>query len=194
MNKTTLFLFLTSSLLLQSCASFDKNVMNSYKLDKSNVEELNGLYEIVQIDYDSVYKKYNKNLWVRNNFYKQIDRKLLKDTLHLDSLKSYKFGLEIIKENKIKVSYIENDTVFRERILKTKLKKDGYLYLKNKNTKCILVPFIAGALDVNKIRLGKNINGNLIFDYSNNRSGAFLFIIFLDSRTRKERLEYKKIQ
>ncbi len=193
MNKILPLVFLMPLLILQSCASFDKKVINPYPLNKHNVYELNGLYEIVQIDYDSVYKKYSKKMWGWNNFFKEIDRKRIKDTLHLDSLKSYKFELEVLNKNKIKISYIENETVFRERIQKTRLKKDGYLYLKNKNTRFILVPYIAGAIDVKRTRLGKNINGNLIFDYSNHRSGAFLIIAFLNSRTSKNRLEYRKM-
>ncbi|WP_452233022.1 hypothetical protein [Lacinutrix sp. MEBiC02595] len=186
--------FLIPILILQSCATFDKNLTNLSPLKKSNLSELDGLYEIAQIDYDTVFKKFKQQMWTGNNFLEEIDRKLIKDTLHLDSLKTYKFGLKMINEKKIKISYIENNKVFRERILKTRLKKDGYLYLKNKNTGFLLIPYLAGAIDIKRTRLSKSENGNLIFDYSNHRSGAFLIIAFLDGTTWKNRLEYKKIE
>jgi hypothetical protein len=189
-----LIYFLIAFSLLQSCASFDKDLTNPPPLNEKNLSDLNGVYEIKQIDYDTVFKKFDQQMWTGNNFLKEIDRKLIKDTLHLDSLKSYKFGLKVLNKRNIKISYIENDTVFRERILKAKLKKDGYLYLKNKNIGFLLVPYIAGGIDIKRTRLSKSKNRNLVFDYSHHRSGAFLIIAFLDGRTWKNRLEYKRIE
>ncbi|MFC0605863.1 hypothetical protein [Winogradskyella pulchriflava] len=189
-----LIYFLTTLLLFQSCASFDNDLTNPYPLNESNLSELDGIYEIKQVDYDTVFKKFNQQMWTGNNFLEEIDRKLIKDTLHLDSLKNYKFGLKVLNKKKIRISYIENDTIFRERMLKAKLKKDGFLYLKNKNTGFLLVPYIAGAIDIKRTRLSKSEDGNLIFDYSHHRSGAFLIIAFLDGRTWKNRLEYKRIE
>lgn len=93
----------------------------------------------------------------------------------------------------MKLIYIENETILRERLIKTKLKKDGFLYLKNKNIQPLLIPYIAGAIDINKIRFGLDTNNNLILDVANHTSGAFLFIAFLDGRTNKYRLIYKRI-
>src|SRR5690606_8916872 len=125
-----LLFFTLTLLMLQSCASFDKSQTNPFPLTENNLSDLDGTYEIVQIDYDSVFKEYKRQVWVWNNFLTDIDRKLLKDTIYIDSSKNYKFGLKVLSPRKIKVIYIENDTVFRERILKAKLKNDGYLYLK----------------------------------------------------------------
>lgn len=160
-------------------------------MTKSNLSDLNGVYSIVQVGYDSINKKYNRSTWVYQNFLKEIDRNLLKDTLQLDSLKYYDFELKVLNESELKIKYLENDQVFRERTLKTKLKKDGYLYLKNKNIGFVLVPYIAGAIDVKKGRLGLTDNGTLLFDYAHHRSGALMIIAFLDGRTWKGRLAYE---
>ena len=189
-----LFYYLITFLLLQGCASFDKDLTNPYPLNESNLSELDGVYDIKQIDYDTAFKKFDRQMWTGNNFLPEIDRKLIKDTLHLDSLKNYKFGLKVLNKKRVRISYIENDTVFRERTLNAKLKKDGFLYLKNKNTGFLLVPYIAGAIDIKRTRLSKSENENLILDYSNHRSGAFLILAFLDGRTWKNRLEYKRIE
>lgn len=189
-----LFYYLITFLLFQSCASFDNDLTNPYPLNELNLSELNGIYDIKQINYDTVFKKFDRQLWTRYNFLQEIDRKLIKDTLHLDSLKNYKFGLKVLNKKTIRISYIENDTIFRERTLKAKLKKDGFFYLKNKNTGFLLVPYIAGSIDVKRTRLSKSEDGNLIFDYSNHRSGAFLIVVFFSDRTWKNRLKYKKIE
>lgn len=181
-------------IVFQSCASFDKELINPNPLNKENLSDLNGRYGIVYLESDSIKKRNKNQVWVHKNFLKEIDRKLIKDTLKLDSLKTYAFDLKVLNPKKIQISYIENGIMFKERILKTKLKKDGYLYLKNKNVQFLLVPYIAGALDIKKTRLSKLKNGNLIFDVSNHRSGAALLIVFLDGKTWKYRQEYERIK
>jgi len=98
-----------------------------------------------------------------------------------------------LSSKRIKIEYIENGKVFRERILKTKLKRDGYLYLRNKNTQFMSIPFLAGAIDIKKARLTKSDNRSLIFDVANFRNGSALIIIG-DTRIWKYRQEYERIE
>lgn len=180
-------------IVLQSCASFDKALSNPNPINKEKLTELNGRYGIVNNEFDSIYSdnqyNYHRQIWNSNNFFFEIDRKLIKDTLNIDTLKTYAFDLKILSPKRIKIAYIENGKVFRERILKTKLKRDGYLYLRNKNTQFMLLPIIAGAIDLKRTRITKSDNGNLIFDVANYRYGAALVLIG-DSQTWKYRQEY----
>lgn len=178
---------------MQSCITFDREVENPYLLNKQNLKELNGSYQIFQINADSLFQKYPSQTRFYNNFLTEIDRKLLKDTLRLDTNSRYLFNLEVITDRQIKVNYVQNGNIIRTREFKTKLKKDGYLYLKNKNTGFVAVPYVAGAIDVKKTRMTKNQNGNLVFDVVNHRSGAFMVIAFLDGRTWKYRQEYERL-
>ena len=57
----------------------------------------------------------------------------------------------------------------------------------------MLVPIIAGAIDIKKTRITKSENGNLIFDVANFRYGAALVFIG-DTRTWKYRQEYEPIK
>ncbi len=175
--------------LFYGCLSFKEVDSQKNNLDITNIKKLNGNYEIVQISNDSIYKKQR----IYSNLFQQLDRKLIKDTLHIDSLKTYSLKIDILNEKKMKLLYLENDTIFRERVIKTKLKKDGFLYLKNKNIQPLLIPYIAGAIDINKIRFGLDTNNNLILDVAHHSSGAFLLIVFLDGRTNKYRLTYERI-
>ncbi len=180
--------FITFIGILSSC-SFQRELKNPSPLSANTLTVLNGTYTIKSTNADSVSKKY----WMYNNFLTEIDRKILSDTLKIDSLKSYSFSLTILSNKLCKISYLENNMIIRERLLKTKLKRDGYLYLKNKNVAFIFVPYLAGALDIKKTRLTKSLNGDLIFDVVSHRSGAFLVVMFLDGRTWNYRNEYNKI-
>ena len=184
-------------ILFQSCASFDKELINPNPLNKGNLTELNGRYGIVHNEFDSIYINreydYKRQIWNSNNFFTEIDRKLIKDTLKIDTLKTYAFELKVLSPKRIKVEYIDSGKIFRERILKTKLKHDGYLYLRNKNTQFMLVPIIAGAIDIKKTRITKSENGNLIFDVATFRYGAAVVFI-RDTRTWKYRQEYEPIK
>ncbi len=189
-KQILLITIIISTLYFQSCASFKKNLINQNPLTEKTLTDLNGKYGISNSKADSV----SNNYWVYNNFLTEIDRKLLKDTLQFDTLKTYHVELKVLNKKKLKISYLENSIIFRERIIKTKLKSDGYLYLKNKNVGFLFVPYIAGAIDIKKTRLTTSKNGNLIFDIANHRSGAFLIFIFLDGQTRKYRYEYNKLE
>ena len=193
-KESAFYLILSLVIFFQSCASFDKELINPNPLNKENLSVLNGQYDIIPFKIDTISNDYKNQYWIYNNFLTEIDRKLLKDTLKIDSQKSYSFDLKVLNPNRIKINYLENGKVFRERVLKTELKKDGYLYLKNKNVGFLLVPYIAGAIDIKKTRITKSENGNLIFDVANHRSGSFLIIVFLNGKTWKYRQEYKKIE
>lgn len=188
-SKILKIIILFLVLIFQSCASFQKDVVNPNFLTENNLDKLNGKYEATNINFDSIKKK----SWEHNNFLREIDRKLLKDTLKLDTLKRYHFKLKCLNRKSIKISYLENDKVFRERTIKGKFKKDGYFYLKNKNVGYRLLPYIFGSIDVKKIRLSLAKNGNLVSDVSNYNSGALL-LIWGFRKTWKYRDEYKKLK
>lgn len=181
-------------IIFQSCVSFE-STFNPYKLDKNNLNQLDGIYEIKHASYNSKYDGANSSYTpYSKNFFREIDRNLLRDTIKIDSSKNYKFGLYVLSDKLIKIDYIQDDSVFRSRTLKTKLKKDGYLYLKNKNIGIRLIPYIFGGIDIKKSRITLSKEKNLVFDYSQHVSGAFLFLIFLDGNTSKRRREYGRIE
>ena len=192
-DKFTYLILLVLVLLIQGCASFEKGLENPNPLNKKNLTELNGSYGIVHKDFDSISKWDGSQVWVSDNFIKEIDRKLIRDTVKIDSLRKYSFQLKVISTDKIKITYLENGEKFKEQILKSKLKDDGYLYLKNQNVKLLFVPLIFGRLDIKKIRLTKSNDGNLIFDVAKRTVGGFLLII-AGGHYNKYRNEYYQIE
>ncbi len=194
--KNGLFLTILNLLLflfvMQSCASFKKNVTNTNPLTKQNINQLNGIYDIIDMHTDSVYKVLNKQSWMHDNFLTEIDRRLIKDTLQIDSLKHYKFELKVINSKKIKIHYYENNIVIRERILSAKLKEDGYLYVKNKNFGLVGVPPILGYLDLKRTRMTLDSNGNILFDIAQRDIAAIVLVFFFKINTYQNRKIYQR--
>lgn len=79
-------------------------------------------------------------------------------------------------------------------ILKVRLKKDGYLYLKNKNVGFFGVPYIFGALDIKKSRITIGKDKYLVVDFAKHRSAAALLIIELNFRNKNYRKKYERIK
>jgi len=171
--------------------SFKEGLKNPNPVSEVFVKSLNGTYRVWDLEREH-WK--SMELWKYDDFFHEIDRKLLKDTLPWDTTITRKFKLEIINKNKLQVSYIKNDTVNRTRVIKANLKKDGYLYLKNKNVGFVLVPFIVGAIDVKQTRMGLNESGDLIFDVAKYRGGALFFFIFLDWQNSAYRKTYQRVK
>lgn len=189
--KKILFLLIFS--LIFSCASFQKDLINPQPLNPINLNQLNGEFEIVQNDFDSINKNKGQDIWIYNNLLTELNRKLIKDTLKIKPSNDYHISLKVVDDKNILISYFENNMKIHESSLKTKLKKDGYLYLKNKNFKTLFIPYVFGAIDIKKSRFALSKEGNLIMDISHHRSGALFLVGFLDFNTWKYRREYQKI-
>lgn len=187
-----IYLLVIIFISLSSCASFKKGLENENPITKNNLNTLESIYNNNSKRTDSLIKKWNRKGIVSGNFLNEIDRKLIKDTLHMDTLKVYKFELKILSKKRLAILYIENDSIFRQVILKYKIKKDGYVYLKNKNVQPLLIPYLCGAIDIKRMRLSLNKSNELVLDMSHHRSGAFLIVAFLDGRTWKNRYQYSK--
>jgi hypothetical protein len=193
-KQKILYLILILTTSFQNCASFDNSISNPRTLTKNNLADLNGKYEIMYLEFDSISKAYKSKKSIHRNFFTQIDLKLKKEPNKLDSLKTYHFELNTINPKKIRITYLENGKIFHEKVVKTKLKKDGYLYLKNKKLEFIGVPYLFGRFDLTKTRLTLDENKNLILDISNLSSGAALFVVFLNSKTYKYREKLKRVE
>ncbi|WP_133536991.1 hypothetical protein [Tenacibaculum caenipelagi] len=146
------------------------------------------------LEFDSISKAYETKKSIHRNFFTLIDLKSGKERIKLDSQKMYHFELNTISPKKIRINYLENGKTFQEEVVKTELKKDGYLYLKKKKLKFIGIPYLFGRFDLTKMRLSLDKNKNLILDITNHSSGAALLVVFLNSKTYKYREKLKRVE
>jgi hypothetical protein len=122
-----------------------------------------------------------------------INRKLIKDTLRDKPIFEYKFKLEILDKKHLEISVInESNNVINKKKYKYK-RKEEWIILKNKNTQTILIPYLAGALDVTKLKIKCDEDKNLKIIIDQHRSGGVFMIPMGWSNT--ERTEkYKRVE
>lgn len=190
-SKTILLVMVFFTLV--SCSTFQKNLENPTKLTKENVAQLDGMYTVVPTEKDTINTNGPSAIFRYGNLISELDRKLLKDTLRFDSTKKYTAQLKVQSPKLLQIKYFEDGKVYRTRNIKTRITNDGYLLLKNKNIGFVLVPFICGAIDINRTRITVDKEGDLLFDVANTRAGAALLIVFADGRTQKYRNSYGRI-
>jgi hypothetical protein len=175
MKIISILIYLIFSISLISCSS-EKNI--SYK-----IAELNGKYAAHSIESST-----NHNY----NFMALLNRQLIKDTLNYEAIANYKFEIQIIDNSHLRINKINGeDKIFNSKIYRYK-RKSEFIILKNKNVKTILIPYLIGALDVCKLGLKNDENGNLEVIINEHRSGG-LFLIPMGWTEQISNEKYRKI-
>ena len=181
--------------MTQSCATFKSEFQNEVKLNTTNINSVNGRYKILPIKIDTTNEKYNQYK-LEDNFLVEIERKpfaSFKNKYDEDEI-NYFVELEIRNPNLLEIRFLKEDKVFNSKNVKVKLKKDGYLYLKNENVKFWGIPYLFGAMDINKIRISVDKENNLVLDTTNFRGGAIFLIGFINGGKTLYRKKLKKIK
>lgn len=102
LKKSLIYLLLL--LLLQSCAVFRGEPYEVQNLNSSNIESINGRYEISSQEYQK-----RSNDVDYHNLFRELDRKVLRDTLELDIYANYCIELEIVSKDKLNINYLEDN-------------------------------------------------------------------------------------
>ncbi|WP_422090826.1 hypothetical protein [Tenacibaculum ovolyticum] len=189
-----LFICIITMLSFVSCASFSYQFQNPtfltpYFLTFKNVKELNGEYSIVAKTKDSTYNRTYKSF---NNFYEIINENRKKEKIEEEKIDDYSFKINIIDSLNIEIKYLNNGIIFNELNVEYEL-KGGYLFFKNKKTIISGVPYLFGGIEINKIRLTRDLNMNLVAEIAHHHSGLILFI-FGDSKSFHYQCYYHKIR
>ena len=157
---------------------------SSTKIADSKIQKLNGKY-----DANSIQSSTNRN----ENFIKLLNRQLIRDSLNYEILPYFKFELKVKNKNHLIINKINGENkIVNLREYKFRRKSD-YIILKNKNVKTILIPYLIGALDVYKLGLKNNENGDLEVMINEHRSGG-LFLIPMGWTEEISYEKYKKIE
>jgi hypothetical protein len=186
-----LFSVLLFIFTLQSCVAFPRNLEINPTLTATNLTEVNGKYKVRaekdtlvdgrQINYNNAFQKFYRGRYVNSI-----------DTIKVGNLDEYTFGIDLIDNRLIGITYYKGNTSFKKFNLKYKLKDDGYIYIKNKNLKILGIPYIIGSYESKKIRL-TTIDNYLIIEEVEDSSGAILLILG-GSRTSTSANKYKKVE
>lgn len=197
MNKYILALI---SFSLFGCATFSKRVTfdNQVILKKENISKINGVYEIKSLK--SIWRFENLKPDIFEAEKDSINRFPLYITLKINkefrngsnqNLENYKVKIEVHDKKTVSISLLDKEKIIDNIKMDYKIRKDGYLYLKNNNFKTKWVPGLCGNFELDRTRIGINKENNLILNHSHYIYGAVLFIIG-DSRKTSFGSEYKR--
>lgn len=146
-----LIFYLSILLITGSCAGF-KNV-DPIKLDKSRIQNINGAYKNSSVTPSGFYVRTLTDVFDRNtNMFNWKEKYTNKDVI---------VKLQMIRKNRLHVEIAESENVLFSKDLKVKLKKDGYLYLKEKRLMIDGIPLVFGGWNVQKSRFAIDSDNNL---------------------------------
>jgi len=156
------------------------------KISESEILKINGIYNANTIGN-------NEPNFSHYNFVSLINRKLIKDTLTDKPIAEYKFKLEILDKKHLEISIInDSNNIINKKKYKYR-RKEEFIILKNKNTQAILIPYLAGALDVTKLKIKCDEDRNLNIVVYQHRSGGVFMIPMGWSNTEKTE-KYRRVE
>ncbi|MES1181806.1 MAG: hypothetical protein ABUL44_03335, partial [Flavobacterium sp.] len=128
MNKYYLILL---SALFFNCGGFTSIPESYHKIDTDNLNILNGTYSVFAKSKLKTEYPYFDN--ANEKFYRKYGRGA-RDTISFDTISGGKFKIIILNNERINIEFIKKDKIIKSQTLKYKLKEDGFLYIKNRNT------------------------------------------------------------
>lgn len=183
--KNTIF-SLFSFLSIVSCVTF--NSSDNINKNLFNPDNINGTYKNTPNEYQGLYVSKLSDVFDRNT---RIFNVVKPDKKY--DLKNISVNINLISEKELKLKIIENETqkIITEKAVKIKLKKDGYIYIKDKNFMIDGIPVILGGWNIQKSRMYIDEENNL-----NIESNYFFYhaalIVMCDWKNFNYHLKFKK--
>jgi hypothetical protein len=182
-------------LSLASCASFSTKIVKgkTTKLTKENIQNIEGTYEIQC--YDSFFKsRVGRKIIQFKNPNRDAFVNYFTNTYNIDStiIKKLVVDIKLLSDKEIQFTYRHQDSIINETILGMKLRGNGMLHLKNRETTIMGVPFIYGNFEIYRSRIGLSKSKDLIINHAYHITGVAL-ILLGDSRTSNTSYYFKKI-
>ncbi|WP_430409889.1 hypothetical protein [Kordia sp.] len=191
-----LILLIITAICLSNCASFSTKIIKEQitKLDRENIQNIEGSYALSCYDahYLSTSKKrkvaqYENHIDVAtvNSFTNTIIPRRGTDT-------NYTVDIKLLSDTEIQFTYRSENAIVNQTTLSMKLRKNGMIHLKNRETSTKGVPMIFGNISVERSRIGIRKNRDLILNNVEFIAGGFL-ILFGDGRRSNTTFYFKRI-
>ncbi len=186
-----------TAVCFSNCASFSTKIIKNKitKLDRENIQTIEGRYEISCYNayYLSTYGKREivqyenpEDATTVNSFTNTIIPKRGTDT-------NYTVDIKLLSDTEIQFTYRSKNTVVSQTTMEMKLRKNGMIHLKNRETNIKGVPMIFGNITVEKSRIGVQKNNDLIITNVDFIAGGFL-ILLGDTRRTNTSFYFKRVQ
>ena len=172
------------SISLFGCASFSNKVFidNNIVLNQKTISKINGIYEIKSFKSVRRYENLKPDFVENDSLGKFLSYFTIKTNEENRNnqnanFENYGMQIQVLNSNKISIELLKENSSLEKLTLDYKVKKDGYLYLKNKNLKTKWIPGLCGTFEVNRTRISLDRENDLILNHSHYINGAILFVI-----------------
>jgi len=95
----------------------------------------------------------------------------------IDSTKISSVKIKILNNKMLKIDFTLNHKTLKSKIIKYRLRNNGFIKLRNNNVKISGIPFIFGEYDVNKYEIALNNNRDLILHGIEDSQGGLIIIL-----------------
>lgn len=182
-------ILLLFTLFFTSCATFKEPLLNkdSIELTSSNLHLFNGTYKRFSSNNET--NSYSTNYYDYNDLFKCFFLKHEKNLRKSSSNEKDFVTLEVIDENKIKVSFIMDGEIEKSKTLKGKINGNAFEF----NKRIFLIPLLVlNFYEQRKTRISLSENSKLILDIYTSALANFLIIPWALS-TEGSNLEFEKM-
>ncbi len=111
---------------------------------------------------------------------------------HIDTTPFSSVNIEVLSEKRLKLDFIRDNDVLKSRILKYRLRHNGFIKLRNGNFRMVGIPYVFGEYDSIKFELGLTENNDLILHGYKDQAGGIL-IVLSSGRAFSVKKIYKRI-
>jgi len=178
-----LVLLFSIMLFTSNCAGFKNSIKNG-SFNENNLNEIDGTYKNTPSSSTGVYVRSLTTVFDRNTNMFVFREKY-------DNKKDLKLTLKMINQKSLNVKVSNSENLLLDKNLKVKLKKDGFLYLKEKRLMIEGIPLAFGGLNVQKTRF--TIDENHKLEVQSNYYFCNGFLIFMsDWKTIQHHLIFEK--
>lgn len=87
------------------------------------------------------------------------------------------FEIKVLNEKLLKIDFYKNNKLSKSRLLRYRLRNNGFLKLRNQNFRISGIPYIFGECDIVKFELGLTKANNLILHGYREHAGGLLIVL-----------------
>lgn len=180
--KRILF-YLGASLMLSSCATFDKDRLTDNHWEKDDLNFINGTYSNFPSSGGGSYVRNLTDVFDRNTSMFQFKEN--------HENKDFKIELKAVGKKRLNLKIYDAGNLRTDKNLRVVLKKDGFVYLKEKRFMLDGIPLVFGGWNIQKSRFALDGNNNLKVE-SNYFFCNGILVVMSDWKTSHYDLIFKK--
>jgi len=96
---------------------------------------------------------------------------------HIDTTKFTSVKIQVLNDKRLKLDFISNSTILKSRIIKYRLRNNGFIKLRNRSFRVSGIPYIFGDYKLFKYEMGLTQTNDLILHGHKEEAGGILVVL-----------------